>query len=106
MSDKESGAPANAGRAFAASPSSQQAVSPVPASIPSEDEPLRFIFNGHAADVAEAAALAVRERALFSAEWLKVGCGWGYRLATGRHYFLRRIKGGVSANLSKWPPHG
>ncbi len=63
------------------------------------DDNVKIIFTGPRADAIEAVEFILRDREQFERDANKIGWGWHYRFKSGRDYFLRRIKGGVSAKL-------
>ena len=65
---------------------------------------MKLIFNGEPDDAAEVVGIMLRERDQFERIARANGWGWNYRIANGRGYFLRRITGGVSANLTEQEP--
>lgn len=64
----------------------------------------KMIISGDPGDAMEVVGLILREGESFEAAWLKNGHGWGFRLHNGHAYFLRKIKGGVSATQTDPQP--
>ncbi len=62
-------------------------------------ERLNVIFRGDPADLEDAIALVRRELPAFDRGPERLGWGWHHRVPSGRTYFLRQIKGGVSATM-------
>lgn len=60
---------------------------------------VRLIINAPTEHVADLAALMLRELPTFERHD-RIGCGWMF-VIQGSTYFLRRIKGGVSAAPAK-----
>jgi hypothetical protein len=64
---------------------------------------VKIIINAEPEEIAEVVALIMDRKVMFDATPERLGWGWAFPIASGRRFFLRQIKGGISASPVKDP---
>lgn len=62
---------------------------------------MRIIINAEPDEMADVMETVLKSRETFARHPERIGWGWAFATKSGRSFFIRQIKGGLSASPSK-----